>query len=85
MTQETNYISLEDELANIQTLKLQPLKPEESIDEEKIVFYCTKCEKLIAPNKSGKSLKFKCPDCKTNKVAFGTQKSIVNYFHLQNS
>lgn len=56
---------------------------EDQWEEQKIVFFCTECEKLVNPQKKAKKLKFYCPECKSENVAYGTEKSICDYFHLQ--
>jgi hypothetical protein len=49
---------------------------------EDIVFFCKDCEKITDAHRVGKKLAFKCAICKSKNVAFGTTKSIQNYFHL---
>ncbi len=48
-----------------------------------IVFYCKDCRKTIKGEKVGAKYVYKCPDCKSENVAFGTPKSITNFYHLK--
>jgi len=48
-----------------------------------IVFYCKDCEKIVEVDRVGKKFVYRCRECKTKNVAFGTEKSIVNYFHVK--
>lgn len=49
----------------------------------KIVFFCKDCEKIIQGVKLGKKYVYKCPLCGTKNVAFGTEKSIKNFYHVK--
>ena len=49
----------------------------------KIIYFCRECKKAIQPVRVGKKFQFKCLECKNKSVAFGTQKSIGNYYHLE--
>jgi hypothetical protein len=49
----------------------------------KIIYYCKNCEKLIAPNRIGKKLSFKCEECKSENVAFGTEQSIYSFYNIK--
>lgn len=49
----------------------------------KIVFFCKDCEKIIQGVKIGKKYVYKCPLCGTKNVAFGTEKSIKNFYHVK--
>ncbi|MFA6550255.1 MAG: hypothetical protein WCT36_02780 [Candidatus Gracilibacteria bacterium] len=49
-----------------------------------IVFYCKDCEKIVQADRAfGKKYVYKCRICKTKNVAFGTEKSIATYFHIE--
>lgn len=48
-----------------------------------IVFYCKDCRKIIKGEKVGAKYVYKCPDCKSENVAFGTPKSINSFYHLK--
>lgn len=48
----------------------------------KIVFFCKDCEKIIQGVKLGKKYVYKCPLCGTKNVAFGTEKSIRNFYRV---
>lgn len=47
-----------------------------------IVFYCKDCEKLVDASKFGKRYVYTCKICGTKNVAFGTEKSIKNFFRI---
>lgn len=48
----------------------------------KIVFYCKDCEKIVKGIKVGRKYVYKCPFCSTKNVAFGTEKSIKNFYNV---
>lgn len=48
-----------------------------------IHYYCKDCEKIVDAQKVGRKYVFRCPICKTKNVAFGTEKSLTNFFHLK--
>ena len=47
-----------------------------------IVFYCKDCEKIVNTDRVGKKYVYKCKDCGTKNVAFGTDKSIKSFFRI---
>lgn len=47
-----------------------------------ILYYCKDCEKIVDAQKVGRKYVFRCPICKTKNVAFGTDKSLNNFFHI---
>ena len=49
-----------------------------------IIFYCKDCEKIVEVERaSHRKYVYKCSICKTKNVAFGTEKSIATYFHIE--
>jgi hypothetical protein len=48
-----------------------------------IVYFCKDCEKLVDVTPLGRKFVYKCNICKTKNVAFGTEKSIRNFFHIK--
>lgn len=48
-----------------------------------IIFYCKDCMEIVDAKKIGKKYIYSCPKCKGKNVAFGTEKSIKNYFHIK--
>lgn len=51
---------------------------------EGIVFYCKDCEKVVKVDRaSARKYVYKCKECKTKNVAFGTEKSIKSYFRIE--
>lgn len=49
----------------------------------KIIFYCKDCEKIVDGVKIGRKYVYKCPVCGTKNVAFGTEKSIKSFYHVE--
>jgi len=47
-----------------------------------IVFYCKDCNKIVDASKFGKRYVYTCKICGTKNVAFGTEKSIKNFFRI---
>ena len=47
-----------------------------------MIFYCKDCEKVVDVFPVGRKFVYKCSICKTKNVAFGTDKSIRNFFRL---
>jgi Zn finger protein HypA/HybF involved in hydrogenase expression len=54
-----------------------------SQEEKPIVFYCKDCEILTDGIKLHAKYVYKCAKCGTKNVAFGTLKSIKNFYHLE--
>ncbi|MDX9970301.1 MAG: hypothetical protein RBS56_00130 [Candidatus Gracilibacteria bacterium] len=50
--------------------------------EPVIVFYCKDCQEIVKTHKVGSKYVYKCAKCGTKNVAFGTKKSISNFFKL---
>lgn len=48
-----------------------------------LIFYCKDCEKVVDVIPVGRKFVYKCAICKTKNVAFGTEKSIRNFFHVE--
>lgn len=48
-----------------------------------IVFYCKDCEEIVNVDRAGRKYAYRCKKCRTKNVAFGTEKSIANYFHAE--
>ncbi len=49
-----------------------------------ILFFCRDCQKVVPdPKRIGKKYSYKCSACDGKNVAFGTKKSICDYFHLK--
>lgn len=55
---------------------------EEAWENQGIAFFCHDCEKLVSAEKSKKGVKFTCQECTGKNVAFGTKRSLENFFHL---
>ncbi|MBI5422177.1 hypothetical protein HZA44_03510 [Candidatus Peregrinibacteria bacterium] len=50
----------------------------------KIVYYCRTCKKLVNPKRIGKKFQFSCSVCNGVNVAFGSDKSIRDFYRLPN-
>ncbi|MBN1494984.1 hypothetical protein JW911_04590 [Candidatus Peregrinibacteria bacterium] len=59
------------------------LKPKEPTFGRQIIYYCKDCEKIVDAQRVGRKYVFRCPICRTKNVAFGTDKSIRNFFHIE--
>lgn len=66
----------------MQSVSFEPV-PENDWVDQKIVWYCRDCEKIVEGKQIGKTLKFICATCNGEKVSHGTEKSIYNYFNLK--
>ncbi len=62
-------------------LKVKSL-PEDQWEDQAIVFFCNDCEKIVAAEKNKNAVKFTCAVCKGKNISFGTQKSVNNFFRL---
>ncbi|EKD92564.1 MAG: hypothetical protein ACD_28C00403G0007 [uncultured bacterium] len=49
---------------------------------DNILFYCKDCHELVAVKRVGRQYVYLCVLCGTKNVAFGTLKSLTNFFHL---
>ena len=48
-----------------------------------VIFYCKDCEKVVSVTPVGRKFVYRCNICKTKNVAFGSEKSIKNFFHIK--
>jgi hypothetical protein len=48
-----------------------------------LIFFCKDCEKVVDVIPLGKKFVYKCAICKTKNVAFGTEKSVKNFFKVE--
>lgn len=48
-----------------------------------IVYYCKDCEKIVNAQQVGRKFVFRCTICKTKNVAFGTDKSLRSFYHIE--
>lgn len=62
------------------TETVQPLPAE--LPRGTIIFYCKACKKQVEAQRQGKKYQYKCPDCKSSDIAFGTEHSIRSYYRL---
>jgi hypothetical protein len=51
--------------------------------KDKVLYFCKDCQKIVTVTPVGKKFVYKCDICKTKNVAFGTEKSIRNFYHIK--
>lgn len=54
------------------------------LPKDKIFYFCKDCEKLVEVKAVGKKFSYTCAVCNTKNVAFGTEKSLKNFYHIKN-
>jgi DNA-directed RNA polymerase subunit RPC12/RpoP len=74
-------ISSDADLSIAYQLKFDP-PSEADWDNQSVVFYCQDCEKLVRADKDQNALRFTCTECGGRSISFGTQRSLTNFFHL---
>lgn len=54
-------------------------------EPSKIIYYCKDCKRLVdgMSMKGKKKYTFQCSICKGTHVAYGSEKSIFNFFHIK--
>lgn len=52
------------------------------VQDHEIIFYCKDCEEIVKTHRLGKKFVYKCGKCGTKNVAFGSKRSIFNFFRL---
>lgn len=55
----------------------------ENILKQNVVFYCKDCKKIVEASPVGRKFVYRCKSCNTKNVAFGTEKSIRNFYHIK--
>lgn len=48
-------------------------------------FYCKDCEKFVDTTPVGQKFVYRCNVCQTKNVAFGSEKSLKNFYHIKES
>ena len=48
-----------------------------------LVCYCKDCGKIVPGIPVGRKFAYRCSVCQTKNVAFGTEKSIKNFYHIK--
>jgi DNA-directed RNA polymerase subunit RPC12/RpoP len=76
LTEDFNYT----EIIKSDTV-VEPGLTKDSGEPTKIIYYCKDCKKNVAPKRIGKKLRFKCSECDSENVSFGTEKSVANYYN----
>ena len=83
-----------DSLVTLQEKKFLVGEGEESEEKKNkfseefdgIVFYCRDCKKLVdvekMPPTKRQKIKFKCQECTSKSVLYGTKRGIEAYFHI---
>lgn len=59
-------------------------EPTEIPEEDRIGFYCKKCKELVEKNQVGKKYVYECNECGGKDVAFGTIRSLNEYYIRRN-
>ena len=59
------------------------LKQRDTTFGPEIIYFCKDCDKVVDAQRVGRKYVFRCPVCKTKNVAFGTDKSVKNFFHVE--
>ena len=49
----------------------------------RVVFFCKDCGKTVEAVPIGRKFVYRCKICNTKNVAFGTEKSIKNFYHIK--
>lgn len=50
--------------------------------EAPIVFYCKDCKKVVDAVRKGNKYEYSCPECKSDRVSFGTRQAIGDFFQI---
>lgn len=54
---------------------------EVTFEDNQIVFYCKECKRIdTSADKIGRRYVYKCPECNSKHVAFGTYRSIKSHY-----
>lgn len=48
-----------------------------------IVFYCRKCESIVAAERRENKYLYSCPICKSDRVGFGTKQSVSGFYRIR--
>ena len=48
----------------------------------KIAYYCKECKKLVECTEK-KPMKYACKECKKSSIAFGTERSLKNFYRIK--
>ncbi len=48
-----------------------------------IIYFCKDCQKIVDAKKEPRRFVYICGICGTKNVAFGTEKSIRNFYHVE--
>lgn len=59
------------------------MKPTHTAFSEDIIYFCKDCDKIVDAKQVGRKYVFRCNICGTKNVAFGTEKSINNFYHVE--
>jgi len=55
---------------------------EADIQPMPLAFYCRGCYEMIAAKQTRKQFVFQCPKCGKSDIAYGTELSIRNFYHI---
>lgn len=49
-----------------------------------ILFFCKDCQKVVLdPIKDPKRYAYRCSTCKSDRVSFGSQRGVADYYHIK--
>ena len=60
-----------------------PLHKIDNTLPQELVFYCKDCKKIVETNALGRKFAYRCQVCQTKNVAFGSLKSIKNFYRIK--
>jgi DNA-directed RNA polymerase subunit RPC12/RpoP len=46
-------------------------------------FYCKDCRKIVEAERSGRKFVYRCAECSTKNVAFGSEKSVRGFYRIK--
>jgi hypothetical protein len=55
----------------------------ETIPVRPVLFFCKECQDVVDVTRIPTKYLYKCKNCSSENVAFGSEKSIKNFFHIK--
>jgi predicted RNA-binding Zn-ribbon protein involved in translation (DUF1610 family) len=84
-----NEKNAEAPVENLDLSLAYEVKPKIFSDEEwedsGVGFFCHECNKLVAATKKEGKVSFTCNECGKNEISFGTVRSLINHFRLNDN
>ncbi len=53
--------------------------------KDSVAYYCKDCQKIVQVKPIGNKFAYTCAVCSTKNVAFGTEKSLRNFYHIKDA